>query len=291
MNEQKKKVILGEIEYWRQSHLLPSHYCDFLLNLYTEGEKDSMDGGGRASKVTKEAGSESLSAFSFPRLERKWAVTILSVIVLLYLVFHFTDFTITMQMTMLSILTIGLYILAFIGKEDRLSKHIFLGAASILLALSGLYFLKYQGYSATVIIGFLVIVCCLWVATGLAANKRYISFSGLLGLQAIYGWITYRRLIDDFAWWRVECFWIPIAIVLVVLGLIWNRRKGETAALFFFNGIIGLFGSEIACFFLGQASKDVLLYSLYIKIIFVAFFLRSLKNLWWRWVSKQQALR
>ncbi|WP_163539608.1 hypothetical protein [Gracilibacillus sp. YIM 98692] len=36
--EDKKKVIVEEIKYWKKHQLLPSTYCDFLIALYTEGE-------------------------------------------------------------------------------------------------------------------------------------------------------------------------------------------------------------------------------------------------------------
>lgn len=39
MNERRKKIILSEIKYWKQNHLLPDHYCDFLSTLYAEGEE------------------------------------------------------------------------------------------------------------------------------------------------------------------------------------------------------------------------------------------------------------
>ncbi len=34
----KEKVILEEIKYWKKNQLLPDHYCDFLIALYTYGE-------------------------------------------------------------------------------------------------------------------------------------------------------------------------------------------------------------------------------------------------------------
>nr|WP_241254447.1 hypothetical protein [Brevibacillus sp. SYP-B805] len=34
----RKKIIIAEIENWRKNHLLPEHYCIFLLNLYSSGE-------------------------------------------------------------------------------------------------------------------------------------------------------------------------------------------------------------------------------------------------------------
>ncbi|MGM0523072.1 MAG: hypothetical protein ACQER2_03360 [Bacillota bacterium] len=37
MDQQRKATIIHEIKYWKDNHLLPEHYCDFLLALYTEG--------------------------------------------------------------------------------------------------------------------------------------------------------------------------------------------------------------------------------------------------------------
>ncbi|RCW65345.1 hypothetical protein [Saliterribacillus persicus] len=36
--ENKKDIIIDEIKHWKASKLLPEHYCDFLLALYTEGD-------------------------------------------------------------------------------------------------------------------------------------------------------------------------------------------------------------------------------------------------------------
>ncbi|MFC4388505.1 hypothetical protein ACFOZ1_11910 [Gracilibacillus marinus] len=40
MDAERKKVIINEIKYWKDHRLLPTHYCDFLLALYTEGQGD-----------------------------------------------------------------------------------------------------------------------------------------------------------------------------------------------------------------------------------------------------------
>ena len=39
MNSQKKAVILNEISFWKKNKLLPEHYCDFLMTLYSEGQE------------------------------------------------------------------------------------------------------------------------------------------------------------------------------------------------------------------------------------------------------------
>ncbi|GAA0362701.1 hypothetical protein [Bacillus horti] len=38
--DQKTKVVIQEIKYWKKNKLLPEHYCDFLLALYTEGSEN-----------------------------------------------------------------------------------------------------------------------------------------------------------------------------------------------------------------------------------------------------------
>ncbi|MFS0689765.1 hypothetical protein AB1K89_11025 [Sporosarcina sp. 179-K 8C2 HS] len=40
MNAQRKKIITSEINYWKQNKLLPEHYCDFLITLYTQGDHE-----------------------------------------------------------------------------------------------------------------------------------------------------------------------------------------------------------------------------------------------------------
>ncbi|WP_339250599.1 hypothetical protein NSQ43_12295 [Sporosarcina sp. FSL W8-0480] len=40
MSIQRKKTIITEIKYWKENKLLPEHYCDFLITLYTQGEQE-----------------------------------------------------------------------------------------------------------------------------------------------------------------------------------------------------------------------------------------------------------
>ena len=39
MDPTRKKVILNEINFWKQNNMLPEHYCDYLIALYSEGGK------------------------------------------------------------------------------------------------------------------------------------------------------------------------------------------------------------------------------------------------------------
>jgi len=69
MDQQRRKVIVQEIEYWHKSKLLPDHYCDFLLNLYAEQDeqaKPSTHLSGRAAEAARSAsGKQWLFSISF----------------------------------------------------------------------------------------------------------------------------------------------------------------------------------------------------------------------------------
>lgn len=56
MDKQRKETIVHEIKYWKENHLLPSHYCDFLLALYTEGmEESAVDDEDKKKKNNQQA--------------------------------------------------------------------------------------------------------------------------------------------------------------------------------------------------------------------------------------------
>ncbi|KAB8128606.1 hypothetical protein F9U64_15870 [Gracilibacillus oryzae] len=52
MNAERKEIILKEIRYWKSHQLLPVHYCDFLIALYTEGEGENESSEEQEAKNT-----------------------------------------------------------------------------------------------------------------------------------------------------------------------------------------------------------------------------------------------
>ncbi|MDO7488118.1 hypothetical protein Q5O89_24630 [Peribacillus frigoritolerans] len=38
MDEMRKKIIIQEINSWKESRMLPEQYCNYLLALYCQGE-------------------------------------------------------------------------------------------------------------------------------------------------------------------------------------------------------------------------------------------------------------
>ncbi len=92
MEPVRKKIVTQEIKYWRDSNLLPAHYCDFLLNLYTEGE------------TTRKR-------MLFHWQDGLKPVLLLAAVLICLLftviVIYFTDFSIGMQTVLVTIFTIA----------------------------------------------------------------------------------------------------------------------------------------------------------------------------------------
>ncbi|WP_077618835.1 hypothetical protein [Bacillus sinesaloumensis] len=166
MNQDRKKIIVNEILYWRENRLLPEAYCNFLLSLYTEGE-------GITPPATK----------STPT--RKTFFTILGIGLLLpvlFLVTYFTEISPILQMVINFIFLIVCILGLVINRKNSLLIHI----GSIILALLILlfsvnvseHFFNGQGFY---LFGIILSNCISWVLIGVFSRKKYFLIAGILG--------------------------------------------------------------------------------------------------------------
>ncbi|MEW5551909.1 hypothetical protein ABGT24_18275 [Peribacillus frigoritolerans] len=52
MDEMRKKIIIQEINSWKESRMLPEQYCNYLLALYGQGELPPSKSNETAGKKT-----------------------------------------------------------------------------------------------------------------------------------------------------------------------------------------------------------------------------------------------
>ena len=52
VKDSRKDLIVNEIQLWKQANMLPEHYCDYLLALYTEGDVMEQSDQKKAKKKT-----------------------------------------------------------------------------------------------------------------------------------------------------------------------------------------------------------------------------------------------
>ncbi|MEK4230019.1 hypothetical protein [Solibacillus sp. FSL H8-0538] len=186
MSNQKKQIIVNEIAFWKKNKLLPEHYCDFLLTLYTEGNQDQEEMKGNATQAVKaqENRKSKGRALIFP----------LVAIILLALLF-------TVKVVWLVAVIVG--VAAFIclmtafyfaKKNNVLAPVLQLTSALLFLGLSVKVSASYFENNDMVLYGLLALNCAMWLLSGLKMKLVYFTFSGGLGLVVMAGfWFIFGK--------------------------------------------------------------------------------------------------
>ncbi|HWO97985.1 MAG TPA: hypothetical protein VNM45_16915 [Bacillus sp. (in: firmicutes)] len=177
--ETKKQVIINEIKWWKESHLLPAQYCDYLLALYTEGNIEKQE--------------TFLSKPSKNRFQGGLFSIILLFLPVVLLVIYFTELSFVLQM-----LLYGIFVLACLGAalfyaEKKFFVHGLLSMMAICLLL-----MSYEAVSLYVPDNFLILVvllvlhCVVWIIAGFRLKIIYFKIAGVIGLVLILALNLYR---------------------------------------------------------------------------------------------------
>jgi hypothetical protein len=167
MEEHRKKVIINEINYWKRNRMLPEHYCDFLLNLYTEG----------SSKSAPEAKN---SKFPLSNILSVFLVGLLSLSVLL---FYFTELSLILQIAVIILFGISSLISGIYLFSRSYLKLVPLLAASLVLLITTVQASEMFFPDNTYMLYIVTIAnCVLWVAAGIKWKMISFKISGLVGV-------------------------------------------------------------------------------------------------------------
>ncbi|MFE4812247.1 hypothetical protein ACFQ9Y_13895 [Peribacillus simplex] len=166
MDEMRKKIIIQEINSWKESRMLPEQYCNYLLALYCQGELPPSKSNKNESKKN--------DIFTGVLLGALFA----------FIVFlnYFTEIPIRMQMLMttISILVFCLAVRRFNGRKTIIQMSL-MGMALSLLLLT----VSFAEFMAPGKVGifyiFLFINCGLWILMGIKMKLLHFSIAGGLG--------------------------------------------------------------------------------------------------------------
>ncbi|CAH0141557.1 hypothetical protein SRABI96_00491 [Peribacillus sp. Bi96] len=166
MDEMRKKIIIQEINAWKESRMLPEQYCNYLLALYCQGE---------------------LPPTSSPKTgnDKKDILTGLLIGALFaFIVFlnYFTEIPIRMQMlvTTISIIVFGLAARSLMGRKVIFQMALMGMALSLLLLTVSLAEIIAPG-NLNILYVFLFINCGLWILIGKKLKLLHFSIAGALG--------------------------------------------------------------------------------------------------------------
>ena len=178
MTNQRKQIILNEIKFWKQNKLLPEHYCDFLMTLYTEGEHVAPDLKGNAKQAIKEKEKRSL-------LFKYMLLPIVAIVLIAAMYIIQSPWLIVIPAVVYSLICLGAAF--YFSKKNGLLAPILqlTGALVLLFATFNLCLTYYPGNDMALYIT-LICNCAIWLISGLMMKLTYFTIAGGLGLVAIF---------------------------------------------------------------------------------------------------------
>ncbi|MGG3884438.1 hypothetical protein [Brevibacillus panacihumi] len=310
MDDQRKGTIIAEIENWRRNHLLPEHYCIFLLNLYTEGERPASSStpvkqgkSGKEARVTQMAqssgsgwgkGNTADAGYAYVRREVSpitgkmvlaWLLGALVIAGLILLAFHFNRFQTPMQIAIFSCFALVFYILAFAFRRSAPPlTHLFLGLCFIILIAGGIYCIQKLDGSIALTLMYLGLLCVLLCASAFVFGFTYLLYCGMLGLALIYGVATTERVGEAYSWWKAELYWVPMACMLTGVGFLMHQANPKWAGVFAMCGLLCFFGAEIQSLYIPEAQRDLIQLLLFVKVFMASAFFFLTRGYWYSWL-------
>lgn len=165
----RKQVIIKEIEYWKKSRLLPEHYCNFLLTLYS--------GQGQVSSVKKKDYRIQLFIIFLTTIS-------LTLFGINFVIFYFTDFSSIMQIGFFTFTIFLLSLLAFYLKIKKIQLfHLFnmIIALVFFIGIIRMVEVLFSG-SQNIILLTVASNCLIWILLGFKLKLKYFQISGFIGL-------------------------------------------------------------------------------------------------------------
>lgn len=177
MSNQRKQIILNEITFWKKNKLLPEHYCDFLMTLYTEGNSEDEKQIGKAKHSVK--GQE--------KRKNKWMFIVFPLLAIVLFTLLFTLDAVWLTVIPAAILAIGTFIAAFYfaKKNGLLTSILYISGALVLFGLSVKLCLTFLPSNNVALYSVLIGNSLFWLLSGVTLKLIYFTISGALGIMAI----------------------------------------------------------------------------------------------------------
>lgn len=278
--EEKKKIIIREIEHWRRSRLLPEQYCDFLLNIYleTDREKTDADNGLFGLSLSKVRDSN----------WKIWISFIFAIALVSFTVLNFNAFGLPMQMASSVLFLTGCYVWGGLKrrKGEPLASQILLGMASLFLLFIGVYLMKLHGIEGAVSVVCYVVFCgMIWILTGLAARLALFQLCGWVSMVFCYGWLLHQQL-ETINLSTLELSWVPLSILFCWLSWMICERSKQIGLVFFLLGLIVWYMPEIyGMLYAEQYGEQTVQWLFFGKLVLEASLLFAFRKKWTEWVA------
>ncbi|PKG21798.1 hypothetical protein [Niallia nealsonii] len=177
MNENRKNIIVKEIMYWKESRMLPEHYCNYLLTLYTEGNQPA----------------EETELMRKSRLSLFLGSLCLSFIPITVFLFYFTELSFILQMGIsLIFLTFCIGSIYFLTYKN-LGVDIVISATALIFLLASVHIvIKLFPENLMMLNSMLMFHCLIWFIAGRKLQLLYLTISSCVGFILLIGLFFYK---------------------------------------------------------------------------------------------------
>ncbi|MGZ4030599.1 MAG: hypothetical protein ACXVDJ_00340 [Tumebacillaceae bacterium] len=248
MNQEQKKIIVQEINHWRNSKLLPAEYCDFLLNLYMEGESFSAEQKDASGKGHRERSGGHSSSRTTGQMGR---ILLILGALLLFLIFafNFTSFPQPMQIFTPLLVTLISYLLAWRkGRNNPLVRVSWLLVGSVMAMLSGYFYLATNEYLSdkSAILGVMSVVCIVWLLSAALGRSRIVASMGWGGLMLVFANLLEAGFaVGEKAYGVQHFYWMIPALLSLFISYLLGRGRVYISPVFLLFGLLACFGPEL----------------------------------------------
>lgn len=291
MTQDKRTIIINEIQYWKTHKLLPEQYCDFLLNLYGSDGKEKGSSRFRLpwTRTRGSTGSRHHVAGGAGigiRSGIKWALALGVITIISVIGFYFNAFPLAMQIISGSITVVAFLLAGILLISRHLPfAYLSLGTGCFLLLLIGEWLLKlYQLDEPLWALGYLFLCCLVWLGLGIFLRLIFLQLCGFLGMAFIYGWLL-MNLLDPLYGVLLQLAWMVTGALCLWGGWMIRNLNRSLMQTLIAVAVICFVAPELMAVFLGGAHTSMFPYILFTgKLAGSGIAILILRKRWIGWV-------
>lgn len=274
MQQDKKKIILDEIDHWRRGRLLPEQYCDFLENLYSDQQDNSR---------------KNRSLFEYFKMGnlKLWFLCFGIISFICFIGLYFSSFPWSLQIASIFFVTTFCYGIAGVFRKHGHTSWGHMGAAagSLLMLAMGAAVIHIQGVNDQFWVLFLIFICSLtWCLVGYWLNMSLLQYCGFLGWAALYGKLS-AFTSPEISWIEVELRWLPLSVLGIGLSWLLHDKFKRLSPVLFAVGVTLWFMPQADVIFLRGETPQDQLFGILIKALIALVLFYVLRKKWIVWVS------
>ena len=274
LDEDKKKLIVNEIEYWRRGKMLPEQYCDFLQNLYLDDLADRP---------------KNMVGAAIRRIERasrkEWFLVIGIFVSVCLIVLHFSVFPLLLQIALIGLGTCG-FVVGSAWWREKLPKRSYLLAFGgvLYLIVTGISLLELhdwtQGSGPLLLIGICALV---WIVCGIVIRIGLLHWAGWMAVVALYASLLWKHTSDP-SWFEVQLYWLPASLLFGWLSWFAYAKIKSAGGVLFGTALVLWFMPELYSALYGVDSQWIQI-EIVAKIAIAGICLYKWKKQWMEWVA------